>query len=229
MGAPGRRFVGFFGLAAVVAMGAGPLAAHGPGGHLEITEVAVDAGAETITITGDDFDFGHRLKVVLGEIGDITALCTPNFSSPQTIVCDFSTTGLPPAGDFLLTVSTGKGESQSDEYDLTIGAAGPPGPPGPPGSPGPSGVLGFYTRSAVATSTGTGDVETITAQALCDAGDVVSGGGFTHVLPDGPHSMPQDITNAPNGAGTGWVGLIERIMPAGSTLTVWARCADVTP
>jgi hypothetical protein len=76
---------------------------------------------------------------------------------------------------------------------------------------------------------GGGLVETVTAEALCDAGDAVVGGGFTHDVLNGPHSSPVDITSAPNGAGTGWVGSIERIMPAGSTLTVWARCADLTP
>ena len=58
---------------------------------------------------------------------------------------------------------------------------------------------------------------------------MVTGGGFTHDVLAGGHSTPVDITTAPNATGTGWVGLIERIMPAGTTLTVWARCADVTP
>ncbi|HEV8629888.1 MAG TPA: hypothetical protein VGV61_06180, partial [Thermoanaerobaculia bacterium] len=80
-----------------------------------------------------------------------------------------------------------------------------------------------------ATAIGAADPETITTEADCDPGDVVVGGGFTHALTPGGHSTPQNITNAPNATGTGWVGLIQRIMPAGSTLTVWARCADVTP
>jgi hypothetical protein len=221
----GQRHAGAFLAAGLVAMGWGASpalagGAAGPGGHLVITEVAVDADAETITITGRDLDFGAPLKVVLGELGDITALCTPDFTPPQTIVCDFSATGLPPAGDYLLTVATGQGQSRSDEYDLTIAAAADQSP-----------ALTFYTRSAVATAAGGGGVETITAEALCDAGDVVTGGGFTHdvITPGTGHSTPVDITSAPNGSGTGWVGLIERIMPTGSTLTVWARCADLTP
>jgi len=136
-----------------------------PGGHLRIDEVFVDFDSETITIIGEDFDFGGFLEVTLGEalVGDITILCTPNFVLiPQTITCDFSApigTGLPADGDYLLTVATGAGQSQSDEYDLTIGAVGPPGPegprgpkgddgapgptgePGPPGPPGPTGEL----------------------------------------------------------------------------------------
>ena len=55
------------------------------------------------------------------------------------------------------------------------------------------------------------------------------GGGFTHDVHTGGHSTPVDIVSAPNAGGTGWVASIERIMPVGSTLTAWARCADVTP
>lgn len=214
-------------------------AAGSPGGHLAITQVEVDTATAEIVIRGHDFGHGSGFKVTLGEIGDITALCTLQASPPQAITCDFSGVGgLPPAGDYLLTVAAGNGQSQNDEYDLTLGSggpAGPPGPPGPPGAdgapgpPGPGGASTFYTRSAVATAAGTGDVETISATAMCDAGDVVVGGGFTHDVGPGPHSTPQDITSAPNGAGTGWVALVQRIMDATSTITAWARCADVTP
>jgi Collagen triple helix repeat (20 copies) len=243
-------------------LAAAPAIAAGPGRHLEITEVAVDFGTSTIAITGQDFDFGGGLTVSLGEIGDVTALCTADFTPPQTITCDFSIVGMPADGDYLLTVATGNGQSQNDEYDLTIGATGAQGPqgepgpqgpqgdpgpqgpqgaqgdpgpqgsqgdPGPEGPPGPAGAGSFYTVSAVAMAAGGGMVETITAEALCAPGDVVVGGGFTHDVLEGGHSTPVDITSAPNGTDTGWVGLIQRIMPAGSTLTVWARCADLTP
>ena len=120
-----------------------------PGGHLRIDEVFVDFDVETITIIGEDFDFGGYLEVTLGEalVGDITILCTPNFVLiPQTITCDFSAanmgTGLPPDGDYLLTVATGVGQSQSDEYDLTIGAVGPQGIQGIQGVKGDQGDQG---------------------------------------------------------------------------------------
>ena len=51
-------------------------------------------------------------------------------------------TGLFPVGDYLLTVSTGNGQSQNDEYDLTIGAVGPQGPQGDQGLPGADGATG---------------------------------------------------------------------------------------
>jgi len=100
------------------------MAADEPGGNVRITEVYVDFDAEVINITGEDFDFGNNLQVTLGEIGDITDLCLPDFNIPHQIQCDFSSTdGLPADGDYLLTVSTGIGQSQRDEYNLSVGAS----------------------------------------------------------------------------------------------------------
>lgn len=194
-------------------------AAGSPGGHLGITEVHVDKAAETLLILGHDFGPAGRLRVELGEIGDITPLCSAQLTAtPQRISCDFSGSGLPADGDYLLLVATGNGQSQSDEYALTIGgaAAAPP-------------ALTFYTRSATALAVDGVNVEVVTATAVCDPGDTVVGGGFTNDVHTGPHSMPQDIESAPNASGTGWVASIERTMPVGSTVTAWARCADVTP
>jgi hypothetical protein len=242
----------------VPALAAVPLGAATapPSAHLDIIEVSVDFDASTVVIRGRDLGFGGSPRVSLGTLGDVTPLCTPQLTPPETITCDFSVAGMPPDGDYRLAVSTGNGQSKNDTYDLTIGGVGPPGepgapgapgapgeagapgdpgspgspgPPGPPGAPGAMGVLGFYTRSAVAMAVGAAEPEVVTTTALCDAGDPVVGGGFTHDVLAGGHSTPVDITSAPNGAGTGWVGLIQRILPAGSTLTVWARCADVTP
>ena len=113
-----------------------------PGGHLLIKEVAVvvDAGASqtTFTITGQDFDFVNLsdLVVTLGEFGDLTIV---NAASNE-IVATFSAAIDP--GDYLLSVSTGNGQSKHDEYDLTIGAVGPQGPQGPQGPPGDEGAQG---------------------------------------------------------------------------------------
>ncbi len=123
-----------------------------PGKRLKITEVFVDFDLETITIVVEDLDFGPGpLQVRLGDqtgFGDITSDCVEDLgSSPQTITCDFSAaglnTGLPPDGDYLINVSTGNGQSQSDEYDLTIGAVGPQGDQGPQGQQGPPGVSNY--------------------------------------------------------------------------------------
>jgi len=106
--------------------------------------VLVDQDAHTITITGTDLDFGPGpLLVTLGEVGDITAYCLSPLPTDTYIVCDLSGSGgLPPAGDYLLTVSQGTGQSQGDEYDLTIGAAGPQGILGEIGPEGPEGPKG---------------------------------------------------------------------------------------
>ncbi len=120
-----------------------------PGHHLNITEVLVSDAAKTITITGTDLDFGPGpLSVILGDVdtgpGDITTECTGGPAPTATmIVCDLSAGGLPPAGDYLLTVSQGTGQSQGDEYDLTIGAVGPVGPQGPPGTTEPATFMTF--------------------------------------------------------------------------------------
>ena len=126
-------------LLATAALAAPPNGSAGPGGHLTITEVSVDDVAQTVTITGEDFDFGSGFEVRLGGVA-VTDSCTR--VSGELITCDFSAAGLPSPGDYLLTVATGPGESRGDEYDLTIGGVGPAGPPGPPGPPGPDGPEG---------------------------------------------------------------------------------------
>ena len=120
-----------------------------PGARLNIVEVFTDFEQEFITIIGEDFDFGRPLVVTLGEagnFGDISDLCVADFEFvPQIISCDFETVGMPEDGDYLLTVSTGTGQSQGDEYDLTIGAVGPQGDQGIQGIQGlrgPQGEIG---------------------------------------------------------------------------------------
>jgi hypothetical protein len=132
-----------FGLGALAADSVG----QKPGGHLKITEVAVDFLSDTMVITGESFDFGEPLQVMLGDagnVGDISDFCTADFAAePQTILCDLSLAGgLPSDGDYLLTVATGSGQSQSDQYDLTIGAVGPQGEKGEKGDKGDTGAQG---------------------------------------------------------------------------------------
>ena len=125
--------------AIAVALAMATLLAHGrdwgrPKTQLRITEVSVDFNAQIIKITGSDFDFGPGpLRVSLGELGDISALCTDGLTSPQFISCDFSAGGLPRDGDYVLRVVKGNGKRHRDRYDLTIGAVGPQGEQGPAG------------------------------------------------------------------------------------------------
>ncbi len=112
--------------------------------ELAITEVFVDFNTETISVAGSDFK--SDMTITLGDasnIGDISMSCTvfPD-STPDIAICDFSSTGVPPDGDYRLQLSTGKGSKDNIGYDLTIGAVGPAGPQGVPGLQGIAGIQG---------------------------------------------------------------------------------------
>jgi microcystin-dependent protein len=114
-------------------------AAAPPGGHLNVIQVFVDDPTDptSITIVGTDLAFGSGpLTVTLGEYVDPLVVTS---ATETEIVAD-----LPAAiaeGDYLLTVSNGTGQSQNDEYDLTIGF-GPQGEQGKLGPQGEQGKLG---------------------------------------------------------------------------------------
>lgn len=119
------------------------VAAAPPGGHLNVTEVLVDDpnNPTQLVIIGSDFLLGPApLVVTLGDFGALTILGTP---SDSLIEAQLPANIVP--GDYLLTVARGAGQSQNDEYDLTIGAVGPQGPQGetgPQGAQGPQGPQG---------------------------------------------------------------------------------------
>lgn len=106
------------------ALAAQPDPGQGPGNHLRILQVHVDP--PSIEIIGESFDFGVPLTVSLGTLGDISPFCTllPDL---RTIVCTLKS--FPAPGDYLLTIATGQGRSQGDEYDLTIVGSVPSGCP----------------------------------------------------------------------------------------------------
>lgn len=115
-----------------------------PGNHLVIkeVEVVVDevASETTFVIKGEAFSFVNLsdLVVTLGEFGPLTIQGTPTDVNIVATYPDALT-----SGDYLLSVSTGNGQSKHDEYDLTIGGAGAVGPRGPQGDPGPAGPQGL--------------------------------------------------------------------------------------
>ncbi len=134
-------FIGFVSIFLLLI--ASTAAAKPPGGHLNIEQVIVNVdgdGSEAVTtliIIGEDLDFGRGpVSVTLGGIGDL------NVDDANDTVIQASLPGVIPAGDYLLTVANGNGQSQNDEYDLTIGAVGPQGPQGPQGEIGPEGPPG---------------------------------------------------------------------------------------
>jgi len=111
-----------------------------PGAHLDVTQVMVDDpdNPTSVMIIGTDLDFGNGpLSVTLGEFGALVVTGTPS----DTLIEATLPAGIYP-GDFLLTVANGNGQSQNDEYDLTIGAVGPQGDQGKLGPQGEQGKLG---------------------------------------------------------------------------------------
>ncbi len=115
-----------------------------PGAHLDVTQVFVDDpdNPTSIMIIGTDLDFGSGpLSVTLGEFGALAVTGTPS----DTLIEADLPAGIFP-GDFLLTVSNGNGQSQNDEYDLTIGAVGPQGDQGVQGKLGDTGAQGVQGK-----------------------------------------------------------------------------------
>jgi hypothetical protein len=111
--------------------------------QLTITEVMV--GAPTpglLSIVGRNLDNGSGLEVTLGEWPGSLAIVTVTATQIVAALPDPL-----PAGDYLLTVSTGSGAARQDVFDLTVGAVGPPGPPGPPGAV-PQGSIILWDISA---------------------------------------------------------------------------------
>ena len=110
----------------VIAIGA--CSAKPPERHLNFTEVEVIVDEENnltmFMITGEDFLFEPPLEVTLGEFDPLIIISATDTQIDATLPF-----GIMP-GDYLLTVSTGEGQSHGGEYDLTIGAAEPQGDPG---------------------------------------------------------------------------------------------------
>jgi len=97
-------------------------ATQGPGDHVLITEVFLTdpfglVGTGVVTIMGSHLDFNLSGALPVVGFGDFNPLNVT--SSSSTIIVADLPAGLFP-GDYLLTVSTGKGQSKNDEYDLTV-------------------------------------------------------------------------------------------------------------
>jgi len=84
--------------------------------QLTITEVVVGAPTpDLLRIIGSNLDNGPNVDVTLGEFPG--SLVVVSATATEILA------GLPsplPAGDYLLTVSTGNGPSRQDSYDLTV-------------------------------------------------------------------------------------------------------------
>ncbi len=112
---------------------------------LQITEVEVDFIDQTLFINGTEFDSDDEdddddLAVTLGGYGELDIVD----SSGTHILASFFGKGLV-EGEYLLLVSRGDDEEETDEFDLSIGttgAKGPIGDQGPQGPPGDKGLQG---------------------------------------------------------------------------------------
>jgi hypothetical protein len=116
-----------------------------PPPFLKITGVLVDFDNSQILISGLNLDNGTTPFVTLGDSTYILSVCNSCYDD-KLIIAEYVD---PIAdGDYLLTVTTGPSQRQTDTYDLTVGAVGAmgpqgePGPPGPQGEPGPPGEQG---------------------------------------------------------------------------------------
>lgn len=116
------------------------------------------------------------------------------------------------------------------------GAQGQPGPQGPPGADGERGprgvqgspgVLGFYTRS-VDISASLNDDEYTDGTAVCDTGDVATGGGFDRYTSSDAQAFVR--YNRPEGENA-WYVQIDNFTgaPVAVYADVYVRCADITP
>ena len=144
------KLIGFF---MFVFMSGGVLAASenskGPEENLVISSVQVRESDAQIWITGSDFlKFGEiSVRILSGDPFNVV------YATDTEILVDLPYEGLE-AGDYILSVSAGQGVSQTDEWNLTVGAVGPKGdkgdkgeqglvgPAGPAGPAGPKGDQG---------------------------------------------------------------------------------------
>ena len=118
-----------------------------------------------------------------------------------------------------------------------VGPTGPTGPAGPAGPQGIPGVLNFYSVDAYVTA---GTPGYYPGDAMCQAGDIASGGGV-QLHANSPdfvliESAPTDGGGFPLAPGgwtpIGWHGEVWMNIDLGGgywSYTVWAVCADMTP
>ena len=152
------------------------------GAQPQIAEVFVDTDNNQLVISGSGFD-SPDVSVSLGGYPDFLILNT-DLSTEEELVVDLP--GIVGAGDYKLTVSQGRKGKNQDDYDLTIGAVGPPGEQGftgPSGQVGPRGPEGLSGTDAIATRT----FSVITSSNL-NSGDLIEndiyGASGSNVHPD---------------------------------------------
>src|SRR5690606_7390722 len=121
------------------------LAAGAAGADPRIVSVVTMDDLGAFVVLGEDLQFsGARTRITLGDVGEISRYCMRSRrpDSLTMLTCTLPG-GLPPAGDYMLTIEHFSSAGvQSLDYGLTIGAVGPAGPAGAQGAQGPQGPAG---------------------------------------------------------------------------------------
>src|SRR5690606_38220710 len=124
------------------------LAAAAAGADPRVVSVVTMGDLGAFVVLGEDLQFsGARTRITLGDVGEISRYCMRS-RGPDSLTMLTCTLpgGLPPAGDYMLTIEHFSSAGvQSLDYGLTIGAVGPARPVGAQGAPGrqaPAGATG---------------------------------------------------------------------------------------
>ena len=122
-----------------------------------IVSVVVMDDLDAFVVLGENLQYsGTRSRITLGDVGDISRNCMRS-RGPESLTMLTCTLpgGLPPAGDYMLTIEhfSSLGTTQLD-YGLTIGAVGPQGPTGPQGPAGDTGPAGPAGQAGAAGEAG---------------------------------------------------------------------------
>lgn len=130
-------------------------------------------------------------------------------------------------GKHIKNGSLGESELSASARDALRGRQGPVGPAGAPGATGPAGGL----NDVVAVDgpvKAYGPSSVVSAQAACPAGSKLVGGGFKHQAGGGTSIDTVTGWDAPAGANTWGVILINHDNSSGDELVVVALCAQGT-
>ena len=130
-------------LACLPMMAAGIAAAD-----VTIRSATLDATQSTLTLRGSEFTGPSGRFTTSVRLGPTLTPLAINSASGTEIVAQLPESLAP--GNYLLTVGYGLGESQFDQFIVTVGAVGPAGAAGPAGPEGPQGPAGPAGQTGLA-------------------------------------------------------------------------------
>ena len=216
------------------------------GQNLTIQSISVDYELEQLQIMGYDLlprvnSKGEALETIV-QVNEGVPLNIVS-GTPTQLLLDFETSSMAP-GDYLVTVRTGNGEAQRDQWNLTIGSVGPTGTRGDKGDKGDKGDRGDRGGPGLGVAGPPGPPGSLPSppKNTCPSGTVLV--GFTEDWQCKCEPLPIQIPSCPVdehlvGIGPGWKAKCEKIpglrkCPPGQVLKglsgKWELiCEDVTP